>query len=124
MTTMANRPMKSFEVARDQSAGVPVLRLKGRLTIGEGSRDLRGTISDIAAEGHKYLLLDLGEVTYIDSSGLGALVAGYNSMNLKGGRLGLFCVPERIRDLLEISGLAVVLRIFGTEQDAHRDLAA
>src|ERR1022692_819007 len=124
MAAMANRPMKQFEVARAESAGVPVLRLKGRLTIGEGSRDLRGTISDIAAEGHKYLLLDLGEVTYIDSSGLGALVAGYNSMSLKGGRVGLFHVPERVRELLEMSGLAVVFRIFGTEQEAQRDLAA
>jgi anti-sigma B factor antagonist len=121
---MASRPMKKFEVARDESAGVPVLRLKGRLTIGEGSRDLRATISDIAAEGHKYLLLDLGELTYLDSSGLGALVAGYNSMNLRGGRVGLFQVPERVRDLLRMSGLAAVFRIFGTEQEAHRDLAA
>jgi anti-sigma B factor antagonist len=124
MAAMAIGPMKKFEVARAESGGVPVLRLKGRLTIGEGSRDLRGTISDMAAEGHKYLLLDLGEVTYIDSSGLGALVAGYNSMNLKGGRVGLFHVPERARELLETSGLAVVFRIFGTEQEAQRDLAA
>src|SRR5579863_6862314 len=110
--------MTKLELARAEAGGIPVLRLRGRLTLGEGSRDLRGTISDIAAEGHKSLLLDLGELSYIDSSGLGALVAGYNSLKLKGGSVGLFQVPERVLELLEMSGLAAVFRIFATEQEA------
>jgi anti-sigma B factor antagonist len=110
--------MTKLEIKRAESNGVPVLRLKGRLTLGEGSLDLRGRISDIAAEGHKYLMLDLAEVSYVDSSGLGALVAGYNSLKLKGGAVGLFQVPKRVQDLLEMSGLAVLFRIFGTEPEA------
>jgi len=70
------------------------------------------------AEGHKYLLLDLGGVSYIDSSGLGTLVAGYNALKLKGGAVGLFQVPKRVRDLLEMSRLTMVFKIFDTEQEA------
>jgi anti-sigma B factor antagonist len=116
--------MTKLEVARAEAGGIPVLRLKGRLTLGEGSRDLRRTISDIAAEGHKSLLLDLGELSYIDSSGLGALVAGYNSLKPEGGVVGLFHVPERVLQLLEMTGLAAVFSIFATEQEATSGLPA
>ncbi len=116
--------MTRFEIDRADAGGVPVLRLRGRLTLGEGARALRGLISDIAAEGHKYLLLDLGEVSYIDSSGLGTLVAGYNSLKLKGGTVGLFQVPKRVRDLLEMSRLTTVFRIFDTEREAASGLAS
>lgn len=116
--------MTKLEMARSESGGVPVLRLRGSLTLGEGSRALRGCISDIAAEGYQYLLLDLGEVSYIDSSGLGALVAGYNSLKVRGGTVGLFQVPTRVQGLLEMSGLAAVFKIFGTEQEAASGLAA
>ncbi len=115
--------MTKLEVARAETGGFPVLRLRGRLTLGEGSRDLRGTISGLAAEGHKCVLLDLGELSYIDSSGLGTLVAGYNSLKLQGGAVGLFQVPERVLELLEMSGLAAIFRIFATEQEATRGLA-
>ncbi|MDP9054025.1 MAG: STAS domain-containing protein [Acidobacteriota bacterium] len=110
--------MTNFEIMRAASGPIPVLRLKGRLTLGEGSKALRATITEIAGEGSVYLLLDLAEVTYIDSSGLGALVAGYNSLKLKGGSVGLFQVPKRVQDLLEMSGLTAVFKIFSTEQEA------
>lgn len=107
-----------FEISRAESAGVPILRLKGKLTLGEGSRALRASISEIVREGHKYVMLDLREVTYVDSSGLGALVAAYNLMNLQGGAVGLFQVPVLVRELLEMSGLTAVFRIFSTEREA------
>ena len=110
--------MTTLEIIPAESNRVPVLRLKGRLTLGEGSLALRGRISDIAARGHDYLLLDLAGVSYVDSSGLGALVAAYNALKQKGGSVGLFQVPKRVQDLLEMSGLAVLFRIFGTEQEA------
>jgi anti-sigma B factor antagonist len=115
--------MTNLEMIRADSGGVPILRLKGRLTLGEGSRALRGCISDIASEGHKYLLLDLGDVTYVDSSGLGSLVAGYNSLKLKSGAVGLFKVPPRVLSLLEMSGLTTIFKIFGTEQEASAEFA-
>jgi anti-sigma B factor antagonist len=107
-----------FEMARAESGGVPVLRLKGRLTLGEGSRALRACIADIAEEGHAWLLLDLAEVSYVDSSGLGALVAGYNLLKVKGGAVGLFQVPKRVQSLLEMSGLTAVFKIYATELEA------
>jgi anti-anti-sigma factor len=110
--------MTNFEMARAEAGGVPVLRLKGRLTLGEGSKALRAKLAEIAAEGHKYILLDLADITYVDSSGLGALVAGYNSLKSKGGTVGLFQVPKRVQDLLEMSGLTAVFRIFHTEKEA------
>src|SRR5271167_611627 len=105
--------MNHFEMKRAESGGLPVLRLKGKLTLGEGARALRGRISDISAEGHKFLLLDLGEISYVDSSGLGTLVAGYNSLRANGGAMGLFRVPARVQDLLEMGRLTTIFRIFG-----------
>jgi anti-sigma B factor antagonist len=116
--------MTKFEIVRADSGGMPVLRLKGRLTLGEGSRALRETIADIAAEGHKCLLLDLGEVTYVDSSGLGSLVAGYNSLKTHSGTVRLFQVPKQVQDLLEMSRLTTVFKVFGTEQEAVSGLTA
>ena len=110
--------MTNLEMTRGDANGIPVLRLRGRLTLGEGSRALRALITDLAAEGHKNLLLDLGEVSYMDSSGLGALVSGYNSLKGGGGVVALFNVPKRIENLLEMSRLTSLFPMFATEQDA------
>jgi anti-sigma B factor antagonist len=84
------------------------LKLRGRLTLGEGSRTLRALISDVAAEGHKVLVLDLALVSYVDSSGLGALVAGYNTLKAQGGSVRLLNVPPRVQALLAMSGLTIL----------------
>jgi anti-sigma B factor antagonist len=120
---MANPPPSpSFEMMRAAAGGLPVVRLRGRLTLGEGSKSLRACMADIAGEGHRLALLDLAEVSYVDSSGLGAMVAGYNSLKLKGGSVVLFAVPTRVRDLIQMSGLTAVFRMFGTEQEALASL--
>jgi anti-sigma B factor antagonist len=110
--------MTNLEIVRGDSGGIPMLRLSGRLTLGEGSRALRVCIADIAAEGHKNLLLDLGAVSYMDSSGLGALVAGYNSLKAQGGAMALFNVPKRIESLLEMSRLTMLFPVFPGEKEA------
>jgi anti-anti-sigma factor len=111
-------PMRTFEVERAQVSGKPVLRLRGRLTLGEGSRVLRRAVEGVAGEGHKRLMLDLAAVSYVDSSGLGAMVAAYNSLKNAGGAVGLSHVPVRVRELLEMSGLDAVFRICGNDQEA------
>ena len=111
-------PQQSFEMMRTEHAGLPLVRMRGRLTIGEASKSLRACMAGIGSEGHKRVLLDMAEVTYMDSAGLGALVAGYNLVKSGGGTVGLFKVPKRIRDLIEMSGLTAVFRIYETEQDA------
>jgi anti-sigma B factor antagonist len=81
-------------------------------------------MADVAGEGHKIVLLDLAELTYVDSSGLGAMVAGYNSLKLKGGSVALFAVPKRVRELIEMSGLKAIFKMFGTEQEALAEVRA
>jgi anti-sigma B factor antagonist len=102
--------MTNLIINRGNDGGEPVLKLEGRLTLGEGSRELRGLISDVAAEGHKVLQLDLAKVSYVDSSGLGALVAGYNTLKAQGGSVRLLNVPPRVQALLEMSGLTGLFR--------------
>jgi stage II sporulation protein AA (anti-sigma F factor antagonist) len=79
---------------------------------------LRRWFGEVAAEGHKAVLLDLNGVSFVDSSGLGALVAGYNAMKSAGGSLALVRVPGRVRELLELSRLTGVLRVYDSEADA------
>lgn len=110
-------------MTRVESQGLPIVRLRGRLTLGEGSKSLRACLADVAGEGHRIVLLDLTEVSYVDSSGLGAMVAGYNSLKSKGGSVALFAVPRRIRELIEMSGLGQVFKMFPTEQEAVQGAA-
>ena len=121
---MANPPQPAFEMTRVESQGVPIVRLRGRLTLGEGSKTLRACLADVAGEGHRMVLLDLAEVSYVDSSGLGAMVAGYNSLKSKGGSVALFAAPRRICELIEMSGLAQIFKVFTTEQEAIEACAA
>jgi anti-anti-sigma factor len=113
-----NAPVKGLEILRGESAGRPILRLRGRLTLGEGSRILRKAIGELSAQGHKHILLDLTDVSYVDSSGLGTLVAAYNSVKTGGGVVGLVKVPKRVNDLLDMSGLTAVFKLFATEHEA------
>jgi anti-sigma B factor antagonist len=110
--------MKTFELARSESGSTSILTLQGKLTLGEGSRELRQSIEQIAAEGGKHILLDMTGVTYVDSSGLGAMVAGYNSVKTHGGVVGLLNVPKRVQDLLGMSGLTAVFPTFASREEA------
>ena len=116
--------MTLLAINRSKCGTIPLLSLKGRLTLGEGSRALRRSLEEIAAEGHKHALLDLNEVSYVDSSGLGSLVAGYNSLKARQGSIGLLRVPPRVQELLELSRLTALFRFFPTPEDAARELAA
>ena len=110
-------------IARGISGSIPVLTLCGRLTLGEGSRALRRSLEEVAAEGHKHVLLDLTEVSYVDSSGLGALVAGYNSLKARAGTVGLFGVPARVQELLDLSRLTTIFRVFNSQGEAEKYFA-
>ena len=116
--------MKTFEITRGDTGSVPLLTLQGKLTLGEGSRELRSAIERIAGEGAHNIILDLAGVSYVDSSGLGSMVAGYNAVKTQGGAVGLVNVPKRLEDLLSMSGLTAVLRIFPTKEEAARHFAA
>ena len=85
--------------------GVTIVDLSGRIVLGDGSAGLRDLLRDLVSEGNKKILLNLRNVNYIDSSGLGELVSAFTSMRSQGGELKLVNPSKRIRDLLQITKL-------------------
>src|SRR5438552_19176711 len=88
-----------------QIDGVTVVDLSGRITLGEGSVILRDTVRDLLSKGSKKILLNLGEVNYIDSSGIGELVSAFTTVRKQDGPLKLINLPNKVRDLLMINRL-------------------
>jgi anti-sigma B factor antagonist len=98
--------------------GVTIVDLSGRITLGEGSVVLRDTIRDVVAQGNKKILLNLGDVTYIDSSGIGELVSGFTSVRNQGGELKLLNLTKKVHDLLQITKLYTVFDVKDDEAAA------
>jgi anti-sigma B factor antagonist len=109
------------ELISTQAGGVSVVGVSGRLTLGEGVGALRHKLSTMAREGQKNILLDLGGVTYLDSSGLGVLVASYATLSNLGGKLKLLKASARIKNLLILTKLYTVFEVF---DDEHAALAS
>lgn len=112
--------MKSSSRQRD---GVVILDLSGRIILGEGSAALRDAIRDFVAKGEKLILLNLAEVHYIDSSGLGELVAAFTSVRNQGGALKLLKLTRKVHDLLQITKLYTVFEVYDDEATALRSFA-
>jgi len=90
----------------------------GRITLGEGASTLRETIRGLVAKGQKKILLNLGEVSYIDSSGIGELVSAFTTVTNNGGTLKLLGLTKRVKDLLQITKLYTVFDIYDSEKSA------
>jgi anti-sigma B factor antagonist len=101
-----------------QVDSVSVVDLSGRITLGEGCSQLRELIRDLLAKGHKNILLNLGEVTYIDSSGIGELVSGFTAVSNQGGHLKLLNLTKKVHDLLQITKLLTVFDVHDDETKA------
>lgn len=110
----------SVKLTTRQVGDVTVVDATGRITLGEGASTLRDTIRDLAANGHKKLLLNLSEVSYIDSSGIGELVSGFTTITNQGGKLKLVGLTKRVKDLLQITKLYTVFEVFDDEAAAVR----
>jgi anti-sigma B factor antagonist len=102
---------------------VSVLDVTGKITLGDGAGAMRDTLRTMAKDGQKKILLNLGEVSMIDSSGLGVLVAGFASISNQGGQLKLLNLTTRTRDLLLITKLFTVFEVFEDEAVAVRSFA-
>jgi anti-sigma B factor antagonist len=102
---------------------VTVVDAVGRITLGEGASTFRDTIRDLVASGHKKLLLNLGEVSYIDSSGIGEMVSGFTTVANQGGTVKLLNLTKRVKDLLQITKLYTVFEVFEDEAAAVRSFA-
>ena len=100
-----------------QIEGISVVDVSGRITLGEGSSSVRDALRDLISKGEKKVLLNLSEVTYIDSSGIGELVAGYTTLSNQGGTLKLVGLNKRVKDLLQITKLYTVFDVH--EEEAH-----
>ena len=98
--------------------GVTILDLSGRITLGEGSGTLRDAVRDLVSKGSKKILMNLGGVDYIDSSGLGELVAAYTAVKNSGGELKLVNLTKKVSDLLVITKLATVFDVKDDEAAA------
>ncbi|MGZ4829917.1 MAG: STAS domain-containing protein [Candidatus Angelobacter sp.] len=101
-----------------QVEGVAVVDMSGRITLGEGSVVLRDTIRDLIGKGNKKILLNLGDVTYIDSSGIGELVSAFTAVRREGGELKLLNLTKKVHDLLQITKLYTVFDIKDDEATA------
>ena len=101
-----------------QVDGVTILDLSGRITLGEGSVTLRDAVQDVLAKGDKKILLNLGNVDYIDSSGIGELVSAFTSVKNAGGELKLLQLTKKVKDLLQITKLYTVFDVSDDEAAA------
>ena len=108
----------SVKLTTRQVGDVTVIDANGRITLGEGSSTFRDTIKDLTARGNKKLLLNLGDVSYIDSSGIGEMVSGFTSVTNQGGELKLLNLNKRVKDLLQITKLYTVFEVFEDEAAA------
>jgi anti-sigma B factor antagonist len=101
-----------------QVDGVTIVDLSGRITLGEGSVVLRDAIKDLLGKGQKKILLNLGDVSYIDSSGIGELVSAFTSVRNQGGELKLLHLTKKVHDLLQITKLYTVFDVKDDEAGA------
>ena len=106
-----------------QIDGITVLDLSGRITLGEGSVILRDTIRELIGRGQKKILLNLGDVSYIDSSGIGELVSAFTTVRNQGGELKLINLTKKVHDLLQITKLYTVFDIKDDETTAIKSFA-
>ena len=104
--------------------GVTVLTLSGRVTLGEESNQLRTKIKEILAQGKTRLVLDLADVTYIDSAGLGTLVAGFTSAQNQGANMKLANLTKRFSEQLHITKLVTVFDVYANVEDAIKSFQA
>ena len=108
----------ALTIASREVDGVTVLDLSGRITLGEGSVQLRDAIRDLIGKGTKNILLNLGDVNYIDSSGLGELVSAFTTAKNQGVALKLLKLTKKVHDLLQLTKLYTVFDIYYDEASA------
>jgi anti-sigma B factor antagonist len=101
-----------------QVDGITIVDCSGRITLGEGSVVLRDAVKDLLSKGQKKILLNLGDVNYIDSSGIGELVSAYTTVKNQGGELKLLNLTKKVHDLLQITKLYTVFDVRDDETSA------
>jgi anti-sigma B factor antagonist len=108
----------SIEIQQREREGIVILDLKGRLVVGEPIAGLRERIRELTEAGRHNIILNLQEVDYIDSTGLGGLVIAYTTLKKAGGALKVLNLSKRTIELLVLTKLSTVFEVFNDEQDA------
>jgi len=108
----------SLKITVRETPQATILDLSGRITLGEGLGDLRDSIREALSGERKHILLNLAEVGYIDSSGLGQLIGSYATVTDRGGQLKLINLQKRVTDILQITKLLTVFETYPSEAAA------
>jgi anti-sigma B factor antagonist len=109
-----------MQIEERTTGDVVLLDLKGKITLGEGDELLKDKVNSLVNQGHKKIILNLADVPYIDSAGLGEVVRTYTTVSRQGGALKLLNLTKRITDLLSITKLLTVFETFDSEGEAVR----
>jgi anti-sigma B factor antagonist len=110
--------MAQLVINQRQAGDVIILDMDGEVRIGDSSTALRSAIRNLVSGGNKRILLNLAGVKYIDSSGIGELIANYTTVGRSGGQLKLLNLTEKVQDLLVITKLLTVFDVYDNEADA------
>jgi len=116
--------MPALYMTLREDGSVTIVDVSGRISLGEGSALLRKTIRDLLDAGHTRILLNLGDVNYIDSSGIGELVSGFTAVRSRNGELKLLNLTKKVHDLLQITKLFTVFDVYNDEGTAIRSYRA
>ena len=110
--------MASLFATTREFSGIAIVDLSGRISLGDGSALLRTTVRGLLDEGRTKIILNLGDVNYIDSSGIGELVSGFTAVRNRGGELKLLNLTKKVHDLLQLTKLFTVFEVYNDESGA------
>ena len=114
----------ALQINEKESSGVTILTLSGRVTLGEESSQLRAKLKDLLATGKTRVVLDLADVSYIDSAGLGTLVSGYTSARSQGAGMKLANLTKKFDEQLHITKLVTVFEVHNSVEEAVKSFEA
>ena len=113
-----------MQITERQVGDVMILDLKGKITLGEGDELLKDKVNSLVNQGRRKIVLNLAEVPYLDSAGLGEVVRAYTTVSRQGGSLKLLNLTKRITDLLSITKLLTIFDTYDSEADAVRSFTS
>jgi anti-sigma B factor antagonist len=108
----------SLKITIRETADAAILDMNGRISLGDALTDLRDSIREALSGNQKNILLNLAEVSYIDSSGLGQLIGSYATITQRGGQMKLLNLQKRVNDLMQITKLLTVFETYTSEEEA------
>jgi anti-sigma B factor antagonist len=114
----------SFKMSTRETHDISIIDLSGQLTMGDACAGIRDEVRDELGQGTRKIILNLADVTYIDSAGLGELTAAFTSVNNRDGKLKLLNLTKRVRDLMQITKLYTVFDVYDDEKKAIASFGA